>query len=313
MNPADLPRTVAHAVRCAVEDGELGGVPPERVVVERTRPGGVGEYASPVAFQIAKGARMRPADVAAVLARRLDGVPGIERVEVTGPGFVNFVLPALSAPRIIASVAAPRPAPPVPVGGTPGLRERAVREAVVRILHNQGRRDDAPAPPTAAPLAGRDGDVLARYGADAVLWAVLAVPARETPEFSDRLLVQGEDSEFFRVRYAHARSRALLRNARDLGFGPAAGEVDDAPALLRVLADHPLALEAAAHHRAPERLARHLVELADALLDFQYRVLPQGDEKPSAAHRARLALAEAAGTVLAGGLALLGIDAPERL
>lgn len=40
---------------------------------------------------------------------------------------------------------------------------------------------------------------------------------------------------------------------------------------------------------------------------------PLGDEKPSAAHRARLALAEAAGTVLAGGLTLLGIDAPEHL
>ncbi|MFD3805050.1 ArgS-related anticodon-binding protein NrtL [Streptomyces sp. NPDC058611] len=323
MNPADLPRTVAHAVRCAVEDGELGGVPPERVVVERTRPGGVGEYASPVAFQIAKGARMRPADVAAVLARRLGGVPGIERVEVTGPGFVNFVLPALSAPRVIDSaaaaaaaataVSAPPPTPPAAAPGTAGLRERAVREAVVRILHTQGPPPyDAPGTP-AAPLAQRDGDVLARYGADAALWAVLAVPARETPAFSDRLLVQGEDSEFFRVRYAHSRSRALLRNARDLGFGPAVGEVDDAPALLRVLADHPLVLEAAAHHRAPERLVRHLVELADAFLDFQYRVLPQGDEKPSAAHRARLALAEAAGTVLAGGLALLGIDAPERL
>lgn len=58
---------------------------------------------------------------------------------------------------------------------------------------------------------------------------------------------------------------------------------------------------------------RQLVELADALLDFQYRVLPQGDEKPSAAHRSRLALAETAGTVLAGGLTLLGMDAPERL
>lgn len=58
---------------------------------------------------------------------------------------------------------------------------------------------------------------------------------------------------------------------------------------------------------------RHLVVLADALLDFQYHVLPKGDEKPSAAHRARLALAEAAGTVLAGGLALLGIDAPDHL
>jgi arginyl-tRNA synthetase len=42
-------------------------------------------------------------------------------------------------------------------------------------------------------------------------------------------------------------------------------------------------------------------------------VLPRGDEKPSAAHRARLALAEAAGTVLAGGLSLLGIDAPDHL
>lgn len=114
------------------------------------------------------------------------------------------------------------------------------------------------------------------------------------------------------MRYARARAHALVRNAEQLGFRPEPGEVD-APALLRVLADHPLVLEAAAHHRAPERLARHLVELADALLDFQHRVLPKGDEKPSAAHRARLALAEAAGTVLAGGLALLGIDAPTRL
>jgi arginyl-tRNA synthetase len=49
------------------------------------------------------------------------------------------------------------------------------------------------------------------------------------------------------------------------------------------------------------------------LLGFQHTVLPQGEEKPSAAHRARLALAEAAGAVLAGGLSLLGIDAPEHL
>ncbi|MFD3721458.1 ArgS-related anticodon-binding protein NrtL [Streptomyces sp. NPDC058674] len=345
MNPADLPRTVAHAVCRAVEDGELGGAAvPERVVVERTRPGGVGEYASPVAFQVARGARLRPADVAAVLARRLNGVPGIGRVEVTGPGFVNFVLPALSAPEVIASLAALRPsptrptalrpsaphptAPPAaPAGVAAGLRERVVHEAVVRIAHTQGPRQDAPGAPTpaapgapapgapapVAPVPPQDGDVLARYGNDAARWAMLAGPAREAPAFSERLLVQGEDNDFFRVRYAFSRSRALLRNARDLGFTPAVGEVDDARALLRPLADHPLVLEAAAHHRAPERLARHLVELSDALLDFQYRVLPQGDEKPSAAHRARLALAEAAGTVLAGGLSLLGIDAPERL
>ncbi|WP_333776128.1 DALR anticodon-binding domain-containing protein, partial [Streptomyces sp. IBSBF 3136] len=83
--------------------------------------------------------------------------------------------------------------------------------------------------------------------------------------------------------------------------------------LLTALAAHPRILAAAATHRAPDRLARHLVTLADAVLPFLYTVLPSGEEKPSAAHRARLALAEAAGTVLAGGLSLLGIDAPEHL
>ncbi|MFG2635282.1 ArgS-related anticodon-binding protein NrtL [Streptomyces sp. NPDC048362] len=83
--------------------------------------------------------------------------------------------------------------------------------------------------------------------------------------------------------------------------------------LLTPLADYPRILAAAATHRAPDRLARHLVTLADAVLPLLSSVLPVGDEKPSAAHRARLALAEAAGTVLAGGLSLLGIDAPEHL
>ncbi|MGW1531124.1 ArgS-related anticodon-binding protein NrtL [Streptomyces aureus] len=83
--------------------------------------------------------------------------------------------------------------------------------------------------------------------------------------------------------------------------------------LLAALAGYPHALRLAARDRAPDRLARHLVVTADALLGFQHVVLPLGDEKPSAAHRARLALAEAAGAVLAGGLSLLGISAPEHL
>lgn len=320
MTPADLSRCVVRAVRCAVEDGELGGPVPVRVVVERTRPGGAGEYATPVAFQIAKSDGRRPADVAGVLARRLGEEPGIERVEITGAGFLNFTLRPLSAARLlrdlphVSASASATPSPsvsgPLRVESDGEPRACVVRAAVLRIEAAQGLPSRPPA--RIAPVAQRDGDVVARYGADAARWAMLSVPARETPAFSPALLVQGEANEFFRVRYAYARSRALVRNAADLGFRPEAGDVD-APRLLRALADHPLVLESAAHHRAPERLARHLVEQADALLDFQYRVLPQGDEKPSAAHRARLALAEAAGTVLAGGLTLLGIDAPTRL
>jgi arginyl-tRNA synthetase len=318
VTPADLSRTVARALRRAVEDGELAGPLPGRVVVERTRPGGVGEYATPVALQVAKAAGSPPAEVARMLARRLEAVDGIERVEVTGPGFLNFTLGRRSAEELVREVLhrgprygfAPDPAP------DPELRARVVGEAVARILRSQGIKPepDAPDAPT-APVPRRDGDVVARYGADAAAWAMLSVPARETPVFPARLLVQDESSDFFRVRYAHARARALTANAAQLGFVGEPGDTDgaDAPELLRALAEYPLVLEAAAHHRAPERLVHHLVGIADALLDHQYAVLPRGDEKPSAAHRARLALAEAAGTVLAGGLALLGMDAPERL
>lgn len=115
------------------------------------------------------------------------------------------------------------------------------------------------------------------------------------------------------MRYAHARTRALSRNAADLGFTAEPGDVQDARALENALADHLRVLTQAASQRTPDRLARHLVTVADAALPLLPTVLPRGDEKPSAAHRARLALAEAAGAVLAGGLSLLGIDAPQHL
>ncbi|NXY94665.1 hypothetical protein HYE82_09730 [Streptomyces sp. BR123] len=320
MTPADLTRTVVRAVRCAVEDGELPAhaAVPARVVVERTRPGGVGEYATPVAFQVAKAAGRPPGEVARVLAGRLVAEAGIARVEVTGAGFLNFVLEERSsvdavrdALRLVGAFPAVCAAPS-PAAGE--LRAVVVGRAVGRILASQGIPGGEPLA-NIAPVARRDGDVVARFGEDAAVWAMLCVPAHETPSFRDTLLVQDESSEFFRVRYAHACAVGLVRNARLLGFGPRLmpAPYGDCAGVLRVLADHPLVLDAAAHHRAPERLVRHLVELADALLDFQYRVLPKGDEKPSAAHRARLALAEAAGTVLAGGLALLGMNAPDCL
>lgn len=326
MTPADLSRSVVRAVRCAVEEGELpaGAVVPERVVVERSRPGGVGDYASPVAFGVAKAAGVAPRGVAEVLALRLAGLPGIARVEITGAGFLNFVLADGSVGELVRDIRAggvlygcapasrETPAPPeIPElidAPLAALRERVVRAAVQRIASSQGVGGVRAAAARIAPVAKRDGDVVAEYGADAAAWAMLSVPAAETPVFPAWLLVQDESSEFFRVRYAHDRARALTRNAGQLGFRAEPGEVDGGDVLLGVLLDHPLVLEAAAHHRAPERLVRQLVVLADALLDFQYGVLPKGDGKPSAAHRARLALAEAAGTVLAGGLALLGID-----
>ncbi|MEU3242717.1 ArgS-related anticodon-binding protein NrtL [Streptomyces sp. NPDC006875] len=177
------------------------------------------------------------------------------------------------------------PATPTPVTPTPTTPLRPV-----------------PAPEDPTPL-----------GADAARWALLRPAGHDRPRIGDAHLLQRESNPLFRVRYAHARTRALTRNAAALGFTGTPGDVPEADDLLGALAEYPRVLRVAATHRAPDRLARHLVTTADALLALQHLVLPLGDEKPSAAHRARLALAEATGTVLAGGLSLLGISAPDYL
>ncbi|MFJ5301984.1 ArgS-related anticodon-binding protein NrtL [Streptomyces sp. NPDC088350] len=180
------------------------------------------------------------------------------------------------------------------------------------------------------PVPAPDPAALLLLGRDAARWALLHPAAHDRPRLTAEHLVQRETNPLFRVRYAYARTRAVSRNAADLGLTARPGDVEDAQdvedtqdaqddtqdtttPLLTTLTDHPRLLARAAAHRAPDLLARHLVAVADATLPVLVAALPLGDEKPSAAHRARLALAEAAGAVLAGGLSLLGIDAPGHL
>ncbi|GAA3375689.1 DALR anticodon-binding domain-containing protein [Streptomyces sannanensis] len=324
MTPAELSRTVLHAVRRAVGEGVLDAPVPERVVVERSRPGGLGDYASGVALKLAGPAGRPPREVAELLRTKIAGAPGVDRVEITGPGFLNFVLARESDGRLVRAVLAQgmRYGHGDALAGTyvrfaPGaeLRARIVTEAVVALLRTQGadaeiaENGDTGEEVRVVP-APRDGVAL---DADALRWALLRAAAHDRPQADGRLLVQSESNPLFKVRYAYARTRALARNAHDLGFAAAYEQEIDAPDLLAALRDHPAVLEAAARHRAPDRPARHLEVVADAFLAFQHTVLPIGDEKPSAAHRSRLALAEAAGTVLAGGLSLLGVSAPEHL
>ena len=114
----------------------------------------------------------------------------------------------------------------------------------------------------------------------------------------------------FRVQYAHARQVALARNAADLGVEAVPGPLDrpEEVELVRCLAEYPAAVRSG-------RIARHLETLADAVLDLHdsCAVLPKGDEEVTELHRARLAAAVAARRVLAAGLALLGVSAPDRI
>ncbi|MFE9453292.1 ArgS-related anticodon-binding protein NrtL [Streptomyces sp. NPDC006739] len=326
MTPVELSRTVLHAVRCAVDAGELSVAVPERVVVTPPGPGGCGDYATNIALQLARPAGQPPRRVAEILLPRLVGLDGIGDVVVTGPGFLNISLSreadtTASLVREIRRQGAEYGHSDALAGQVVVLRvpyearAEAVADAVVRIVATQGGRGEVehgepvslrpvPAPEDPAPL-----------GPDAAQWALLHPAPHDRPRITADLLVQREANPLFRVRYAHARCRALSRNAARLGFGAEPGDVGgaDARALVATLADHPRILTAAATRRAPDRLARHLVTVADAALPYLPTVLPRGEEKPSAAHRARLALAEATGTVLAGGLSLLGIDAPDHL
>lgn len=358
VTPADLSRTVLHAVRRAVDEDALRAPVPARVRVERTRPGGSGDYASAVALQLAGPAALPAREVARILRDRVAAAPGVGHVEITGPGFLNFTLDAPADADARASVVravleqGPEYGRVTVDSGTlhrlhhpPEVRAAVLARTVGHLLRARGgqvlirctgaadpdweRLRVAVAPRSGPrehhgtesreirPVPARAGAaaLLARLGPDAARWGLVRPAAHDRAPLGDDLLVQTEANPLFLVRYAHARARALTRGAERLGFTGAYEQDVDAPALHAALADHPGVLASAARHHAPDRLARHLETVARAFFDLHDTAgpLPVGDEKPSAAHRSRLALAEAAGTVLAGGLSLLGISAPRHL
>ncbi|WP_405931003.1 ArgS-related anticodon-binding protein NrtL [Streptomyces sp. NBC_00827] len=330
MTPVELSRTVLRAVRCAVDEGELSVAVPERAVVTSPGPGGCGDYATNIALQLARPAGRAPRQVAEILRTHLRGAAGVREVAITGPGFLNISLNREAtqevARTLVSEILKQSSRYGYAHGGDDTLaghvialrvphdtRAEVLADTLVRIIATQGGRAEVhhAEPVDLRPVPAPEDP--ASLGPDAARWALLHPAPHDRPRITADHLVQRESNPLFRVRYAYARTRALSRNAAALGFDSAPGDVSEAQDLLAPLAEYPRVLSAAATHRAPDRLARHLVTTADALLDFQHTVLPLGDEKPSAAHRARLALAEAAGTVLAGGLSLLGISAPEYL
>jgi arginyl-tRNA synthetase len=130
-----------------------------------------------------------------------------------------------------------------------------------------------------------------------------------------------QDNPVFYVQYAHARLSSLARNAAELGIersaDPDLGLLAHPreTAVLGALAEFPRVVSGAAELRAPHRVARYLEELAGQYHRFYdaCRVLPLGDEPTASVTDARLWLCEATRIVLANGLGLLGVSAPDRM
>ena len=162
-------------------------------------------------------------------------------------------------------------------------------------------------------------DLLDEVPVDAARWFFNAKP--DTQMDFDLGLAVREDSEnpIYYVEYAHARICSLLRNLASEGQTvPAAAGVDAALlshetelALIKQLSLFCEELRLAARDYDPSHLNRYLVDLAGCFHRFYNACRIKGEEPAVLA--ARLKLADETRSVLKNGLALLGVDAPEKM
>ncbi|MFI2488805.1 arginine--tRNA ligase [Promicromonospora kroppenstedtii] len=168
-------------------------------------------------------------------------------------------------------------------------------------------------------------DLVDWIGSDAVRYSLARYPADTPLELQgEDMLKQTNDNPVFYVQYAHSRTvqigtKAVERGvARADGFDPAQLSHASEGALIGRLTEFPRIVAQAAELREPHRVARYLEALAGDFHswyndDEKLRVTPYPDEEVTDAHRARLWLNDAVRTVLANGLDLLGVSAPERM
>ena len=166
-------------------------------------------------------------------------------------------------------------------------------------------------------------ELVEKVGVDAARYTLIRYPV-DTPMVMDVDVLRRNSNEnpVYYVQYAHARIAAVLRNTVELGiasglesFDPSQLIHDRENELLGALAEYPRVVAGAAQFREPHRVARYLEELAGVYHGFyaDCRVLPLGDEAVAPIHSARAALCAATMQVLANGLDLLGVSAPERM
>ncbi|SDD93884.1 arginine--tRNA ligase [Desulfuromonas thiophila] len=161
-------------------------------------------------------------------------------------------------------------------------------------------------------------EVLDEVGRDACRFFFLMRRGDSQLDFDLELAKQqSNDNPVFYVQYAHARICSIKRNAAEAGLvlegtpDCAALRLEEELALARLLERYPEVICTAAQHYEPHRLTFYVQELAAAFHSYynQQRILVEDE----AISRARLYLAEAVRQVLANGLRVLGVAAPQKM
>ncbi|MGE5826818.1 MAG: arginine--tRNA ligase [Micromonosporaceae bacterium] len=167
-------------------------------------------------------------------------------------------------------------------------------------------------------------DLVEAVGVDASRYALARYSSDSPIDIDVDLWTRASrDNPVYYVQYVAARTAGVARNAAEIGlhrgdpadFRPGLLAHDKENELLKALGEFPGVVSGAAELREPHRVARYLEDIAGAYHRFydSCRVLPVGDEEITDLHRARLWLNDATRTVIANGLDLLGVSAPERM
>ncbi len=162
-------------------------------------------------------------------------------------------------------------------------------------------------------------DLIEDVGVDAARYTFLTRSIDQRLDFDiDLVKEQAPENPVYYVQYAHARISSILRKGASEGHVPSPSdaplEVLEHPnedALMRKLAAFEEEVIEASARRAPQRITRYVEELASTFSSF-YRDCRVISDDP-ALTGARLALCVATKEVVARGLGLLGVSAPERM
>jgi arginyl-tRNA synthetase len=167
-------------------------------------------------------------------------------------------------------------------------------------------------------------DLVEAVGVDAARYSLVRASTDSMLDLDlDVLTRQSSENPVWYIQYVHARTAGIRRNAEALGIAYDLDTVDVGllghdreGELLRALGEFPRVVAGAAELRAAHRVARYLEETVAPAFHRFYdacQVLPRGDEEPGPLHAARLLLVDATRTVVANGLSLLGVSAPDRM
>ncbi|WP_374589513.1 arginine--tRNA ligase [Novosphingobium sp.] len=166
-------------------------------------------------------------------------------------------------------------------------------------------------------------DVVEMVGKDVVRFTMLTRKPEAQMDFDfDKVVEASKDNPVFYVQYAHARIRSTLRKAAAEGFAPADCDLEllgpEELDLIKVAAQFPRLVEAAAAAREPHRIAFYLYDLAGAFHSYWNL----GNDRPekrfivaqdASLTGARLYLAAQIGQLVKNGLAILGVEAVEEM